>query len=489
MSNFIVPPSIFTDGADVSGTGFLAGEFPDGRTTVNGVPTSASVKAFYVLESGDWQLAGQATSNPDGTWLIGGINHDLRFSVVGQLDGYNDVVMANIKPMRTDMVTYEGELVPNEEFDGMAGFITLLDGMPPFTVQGVSNVPAGLTASVIDRRELIIDGATDEGGEWEAEITVQDANSNTVSIPVVIPIGFDAPSSLAATYDEAENEITLTWTSNSHVEQAFYIYRSDSPLDLGDLPPPIGSVGKGVTEFVDGTVVYEEVYYYAVTAVRGSSVRVSGWLRTAADDSDPHWDNVVSLLHFDGDLTDETGRVWINSGVTTDNTNSLYNDYGVFSGSSKMTATIPALGTNDFTIEAWVNRDADTDYRCIFDSRASSPWSKNGLAIYTSSLLTGNVPVIWEGTQILKGSIKITESAWVHIAIVRESGIIYYYANGSLIGSGSFTSDLTNTTAVIGNTFQNVQAYRGRMDELRITKGVARYTENFDPPTGPFPDK
>jgi hypothetical protein len=203
---------------------------------------------------------------------------------------------------------------------------------------------------------------------------------------------------------------------------------------------------------------------------------------------DPHWDKVVSLLHFDGDLTDETGMVWINSGVTTDNTNSLYNDYGVFSGSSKMTTTIPALGTNDFTIEAWLNRDANTDYRCIFDSRASSPKSKNGLAIYTSSTLTDNVPAIWEDTQILKGSSKITASEWVHIAIVRESGILYCYVNGSLIGFGSFTSDLTNTTAIIGGTYENTQFYRGHMDELRITKGVARYTENFTPPTEPFPN-
>lgn len=275
MSNFIAPPSILSDGVDVSGTGFLAGEFPSGRTTINGVPTSASVKAFYVLESGEWQLAGQTTSNPDGTWLIGGLNHDLLFNVVGQLDGYNDVVMANIKPMRTDMITYDDAyLQPNEGFEGMEGYILLLDGLPPFTVSGTQSMPPGLF-TVMDGRKLLIDGATSEGGEWEAEITIQDANSSTVNIPVAIPIGFDAPSRLAATYDEAENEITLNWVSNSHAEQAFYIYRSDSPLDLDDLPPPIGSVGKGVTEFVDGTVVYEEAYYYAVAAVWRSSQKLS----------------------------------------------------------------------------------------------------------------------------------------------------------------------------------------------------------------------
>src|SRR5690554_3447714 len=39
--------------------------------------------------------------------------------------------------------------------------------------------------------------------------------------------------------------------------------------------------------------------------ILASSVR-----RASAGANDPYWDNVVALLHFDGDLTDETGRVW-----------------------------------------------------------------------------------------------------------------------------------------------------------------------------------
>lgn len=261
-----------------TGNGYLAGEFPYGITTVEGAPVSATVRILYRPKTGtlyDGVVVAEVQSEPNGSWQVTGLNPDLRYDVVGRLAGRNDVVMANVKPMRTDMITYEGELVPNEKFDGVVGFITLLDGLLPFTVQGVSNFPAGLTASIVDRRRLIIDGVTNNGGEWNTEITVQDANNNTLIIPVYILIGFDAPSNLASSYNEVENTLTITWTSNSYIEEAFYIYRSDTPLDFDNLPPPIGSVGKGVTEFVDDTVVFEGVYYYAVAAVRADKLKLS----------------------------------------------------------------------------------------------------------------------------------------------------------------------------------------------------------------------
>ena len=36
-----------------------------------------------------------------------------------------------------------------------------------------------------------------------------------------------------------------------------------------------------------------------------------------------------------------------------------------------------------------------------------------------------------------------------------------------------------------GGTLVNI--FNGRMDELRITDGIVRYTDNFTPPTAPYP--
>ena len=144
-----------------------------------------------------------------------------------------------------------------------------------------------------------------------------------------------------------------------------------------------------------------------------------------------------------------------------------------------------ALGTNDFTIEMFIRRATHSDYRCIFDSRSSS--KSDGIAIYTSSVLTGNVPVIWDSNQVMMGVSEIPHSAWVHIAICRESGTLYYFTGGILQNSTNFTNDLTNKLVRLGASLDGSQSYGGHIDELRITKGVARYTENFTPPDAPFP--
>lgn len=84
------------------GDGYLAGSFPTGITTLNGVPVSASVRVHYRPaegQPGDGMLVAFTTSAADGTWLISGLNPDLKYDVIGRLDGNNDVIAANVQPM------------------------------------------------------------------------------------------------------------------------------------------------------------------------------------------------------------------------------------------------------------------------------------------------------------------------------------------------------------------------------------------------------
>lgn len=83
------------------GFGYLAGEFPDGITTVDGVPVSAEVRVLIRMESGnygDGVLVATTQSAVDGTWRVDGLPAGFVYDVVARLSGQNDVIMAGVTP-------------------------------------------------------------------------------------------------------------------------------------------------------------------------------------------------------------------------------------------------------------------------------------------------------------------------------------------------------------------------------------------------------
>jgi hypothetical protein len=83
------------------GAGRLAGEFPDGTTTVDGVPVAAEVRVLLRTASsatGDGAVVAVVQSAPDGTWLVANLPPGLKFDVVGRKSGHNDVIVANVSP-------------------------------------------------------------------------------------------------------------------------------------------------------------------------------------------------------------------------------------------------------------------------------------------------------------------------------------------------------------------------------------------------------
>jgi hypothetical protein len=63
------------------------------------------------------------------------------------------------------------------------------------------------------------------------------------------------------------------------------------------------------------------------------------------------------------------------------------------------------------------------------------------------------------------------------------------FVGGVLGSSQSNSNDPTNTNALtIGANFNNAYPFTGYMDDLRITKGYARYSANFTAPIAAFPN-
>jgi hypothetical protein len=88
----------------------------------------------------------------------------------------------------------------------------------------------------------------------------------------------------------------------------------------------------------------------------------------------------------------------------------------------------------------------------------------------------------WGSIDITGGT--LTVDTWKHIAVVRNAGTLTVYVDGTSIGSAS-TGNWGGSTGTlrIGTYFGDARAGYFYMDDLRITKGIARYTGNFTPPT------
>ena len=164
----------------------------------------------------------------------------------------------------------------------------------------------------------------------------------------------------------------------------------------------------------------------------------------------------------------------------------FYGSSGFFDGNGDY-LTIPAnadfaFGTGDFTIEFWMKRVDTGNNVGLFDTRTNNADGGGCFIRFTSST----------SIQFLNGaqtfSSTLTHNAeWNHIAFVRNAGVLTGYANGTANTSVSgATSNFTSTLFLLGGFVDakaSPNAYGGYLQDLRIYKGVAKYTSNFTPPT------
>ena len=143
-----------------------------------------------------------------------------------------------------------------------------------------------------------------------------------------------------------------------------------------------------------------------------------------------------------------------------------------------------AYGTGDFTIELQYYPNNFSNFRVLFDQRTAAPDN----TAYIDVTPAGAVRYIVASSSIVSTS-TLTVSAWNHIAVSRVSSTTRLFINGVL--QASTLADTTNYAQKgvrIGGDYAGNAAYwvNGYIDELRITKGLGRYTTTFTAPTAAF---
>jgi hypothetical protein len=149
------------------------------------------------------------------------------------------------------------------------------------------------------------------------------------------------------------------------------------------------------------------------------------------------------------------------------------------------------FGTGDFTIDCWVRFNslpAESQIIIMQEEDSNNRWY-----IYRTS--TNTLRVVFKSGGVQKaeyytGILSLSTGVWYHIAVVRNGTSILIFLDG-------ISQTLTEATAISTNDVGNINGllyigrygltsnyyFNGWIDELRISKGIARWTSNFTPPT------
>lgn len=229
---------------------------------------------------------------------------------------------------------------------------------------------------------------------------------------------------------------------------------------------------------------------------------------------DPLANKVEALLHFDDGITDKTSRFWQyysygNSGICAVSSNNPKFGFGALQHTGRDKAVITdsfVSSTQDlFTIEMFVYLDdldgVIYDRHIILSQSVTGANSEQMISIGLDGSKDKGKLVFFTGAAHNLGerTIKSTNpcvqaQTWTHIAICFDGTTIKGFSDGVKVidvpasfGWNPTTKKVMLGLALVEGSEMHRQGLNGNIDELRITKGVARYSDNFTPPESPFP--
>ena len=223
--------------------------------------------------------------------------------------------------------------------------------------------------------------------------------------------------------------------------------------------------------------------------------------QAAAPATDEYFSDVSLLLYGDGtngstaivDSSSNGHAITVNGDAQISTAQSKFGGASIkFDGNDSVevpSTTALSFGTGDFTIECWAYFNSLPSSMTVANFDGGGAYA----SIFFAHLPTLNCYISGNGTSwnVLAGNSLGTPSTgvWHHLALVREGNFYKGFLDGVLGFSVNNSSSPYGTSALarIGNASASLsQGIDGYIDDFRITKGVARYTSNFTPPTASF---
>ncbi len=323
---------------------------------------------------------------------------------------------------------------------------------------------------------------------------------------------------------------TLSWAHRNRLQQTAYLV-NQTDASIGPEPGTTYNV-RVLNDATNATLESESAIsgtswtttvtgIYAirveVESSRGGLVSWQSQIRrfmydTSMPGTDPYFSSVGLLLHGDGadnstTITDSSSAARTVTVAGNARIRAAQSRFGgsaiAFDGSgdaiSFASSAAFGFGTGDFTLECWMLLSVlptSGQNQNLFDFRtapAAQPFvgafSRTSGGVYQLQLFTNF------GAGVAWATATPTVNTWYHVVIQRTSGVLQAFWNGSPLtvttgsattASGDFQSSRPLTIGATPGA--SADFFNGYLDDVRITKGVARYLSTFTVPSSAFPN-
>lgn len=311
-----------------------------------------------------------------------------------------------------------------------------------------------------------------------------------------------APTNVTAT--AGNGQASVTWTASTTIAQ---IPVTDYVVQYSS------NSGSTWTTFSDGTSTSTSAtvtglqnstsYVFRVAGVNGvgtGAYSTASSAVTPGQPTDPFFSSVSLLLHMDGS---DGSTTFLDSSpspktVTAHGAAQVVTAVSRFGGASASFANAGRLeiasasagpdGTEDFTVEFWIRFASAPNYPVPFTAPTRTTGALQ-FALNASNIYAGRLDAGWL-VENAPHTMTTNNTQWHHLAMVQDATSFRLYQDGILLGSGARSSFVGTAGVAIGGAgWASPQSFDGWIDELRITRGVARYTgSTITVPTAPFPN-
>jgi hypothetical protein len=301
----------------------------------------------------------------------------------------------------------------------------------------------------------------------------------------------------SAAYDFDVNRwyhIAAVWNNSANTMRAYV----NGKQVIASTTNPIQNAGNGLTLGTDGYGAYPIKGFISDFRIKQTAEYTSEFTPPTAPLSSSS--TVLHIKGTDAHVLDKSQgdnlKLVANAAAVTNATNnsniSSTNALYFNGGDYLISDTCGDIGVSglDYTIEAWI-------YITAWPTAGGGIFSK-GTAGTTSSgdiialdVRTNEIRFHTDGNYVsasLTTSTSLSLNTWYHVAVSREGNVHRLFLNGTLEGSTTQSYNVSSTSVSYIGTNQydlgaSTRSFYGYMQDLRVTKGLARYTSNFTVPS------